>query len=80
MNQLVIWQPRWHDSVVLIAKFKVREQNEIVFTKAPSLPGSYQLSGEAIRKCPLDTNGRVDCYAVPLDLLLKGENHQTTLL
>ena len=75
-----IWEPRWKDRVVLIAKFKVREHNTIVFTKASSLPGRYKMSGEQIRKYPLDTNGRVDCYAVPLDKLIKGEDQQVTLL
>lgn len=61
-----IWQPRWHDKVVLIAKSKVRDQNTIVFTKTPAMKGEYHLSGEIIKSYPLDTNGRIPCYAVSL--------------
>ena len=66
---ITIWNPRWHDRVVLIAKYKVRDgDNGITFTKAPSLKGKiFKMSGADIRKCPLDTNGKIPCYAVPLD-------------
>ncbi len=69
-----IWSPRWHDRVVLIAKYKVKETNEIEFTKTPSLDGTYKLSGETIRSYPLETNGKIPCYAVPLDVVLGTEN------
>ncbi len=64
-----IWNPRWHDRKVLIAKYKVRTGlNEIRFTKAPSLKGKiFVLSGATIKNYPLETNGKIDCYAVPLD-------------
>jgi hypothetical protein len=73
MNRIEIWQPRWHDRKVLIAKDKVREENEIVFTKTKSLPSTvhYFLSGEEIRKHPLGTNGVIPCYEVPLDVVLE---------
>lgn len=64
-----IWQPRWKDRKVLIAKHKVGTHNEIVFTKTPSLPEHYYLSGETIRNCTLETNGKIPCYAVPIDEL-----------
>ena len=64
-----IWSPRWHDRVVLIAKYKVTDGlNTIKFTKAKSLKGKvFTLSGEAIRKHPLESNGKIPCYAVPLE-------------
>lgn len=69
-----IWNPRWHDRKVLIAKHKVTAGvNEIVFTKAKSLPGRFQVLGSEIVKHPLESNGTIDCYAVPLDSLLRVE-------
>lgn len=62
-----IWQPRWKDRTVLIAKFKVGTHNEIVFSKTPSLPDKYYLSGERIRSYPTNNNGKIECYVVPLD-------------
>ncbi len=67
-----IWQPRWKDRVVLIATFKVKDgENVIVFTKAPTLNGRYSVSGDVIRSYPIESNGRIDCYAVPLRELKK---------
>ncbi len=69
-NKIEIWQPRWRDRVVLIAKHKVGAHNEVIFTKAPSMgDNSFYLSGEVIRQCPTDTNGKIACYAVELDKL-----------
>ena len=68
-QNIEIWQPRWKDRVVLIAKYKVGEHNKITFTKTKSMADRYYLSGETIRNCPLDTNGTTDCYAVPMDKL-----------
>lgn len=64
-----IWQPRWKDRKVLIAKYKVGTHNLIRFTKTKSMPDDYYLSGTTIAKCPIETNGTVDCYAVPMDEL-----------
>ncbi len=55
---------------MLLAKYKVGNDNLIVFTKAKHLAGmEFRISGEEVRKCPLETNGKVPCYAVPLDSL-----------
>lgn len=64
-----VWQPRWRDKVVLIASWKVGTHNEITFSRTKSMPETYYLSGETIRACPMDTNGSVGCYAVPMDKL-----------
>lgn len=69
-----IWQPRWHDRKVLIATYKVTAENEIIFTKAPSLPGRYRIGGDVVRSCPVETNGAISVYAVPLDKLTKLED------
>ena len=69
-----ICAPRWRDRVALIAKYKVTPGvNKIQFTKAGSYNGIYSVDGEVIRKSPIDTNGRIDCYAVPLDELERVE-------
>ena len=73
MQRIEIWQPRWKDRVVMIAKYKVGTHNCIVFTKTKSLQGEFYLSGEEIRKHPLDTNGKLECYAVPMDKMEKLE-------
>jgi hypothetical protein len=67
-----IWQPRWHDRKVLIAKYKVKEgSNEIIFTKAKSLKDSvYVVHSNIIKQYPLETNGKIPCYAVPLDAIV----------
>ena len=66
-----IWSPRWHDRKVLIAKYKVCSGiNEIIFTKAKSLKGmKFRIQGIEISKYPIETNGTIDCYAVPMDKL-----------
>jgi len=66
-----IWEPRWHDKVVLIAKTKVSEHNIIRFTKTPSMPGLWYVSGEKVKASPLESNGKIPCYAVKLDDLTK---------
>lgn len=64
-----IWAPRYHDRTVLIAKYKVKDGiNEITFTKARTLTDKvFTISGEDIRRCPLESNGKIPCYAVPLE-------------
>lgn len=72
-NVISIWQPRWHDNKVLIACHKVGKKNRIVFTKAPTLEGVYLVDGAEVEKCKKESNGRIMCYAVPLELLKKEE-------
>lgn len=68
LNLIDIWTPRYKDRVVLIASYKVKEHNKIIFTKAKHLQDKeFYMSGSKIRQYPIDTNGKVQCYAVPLD-------------
>ena len=67
---LEIWEPRWHDRKVLIAVYKVANENVIKITKGAA-KGKYKMSGIAVRSYPKETNGRIPCYAVPLDKLTK---------
>lgn len=66
INKIEIWQPRYHDRTVLIATYKVKQDNVIIFTKAKHLPDEYYLSGETIKKYPVETNGTISCYVVPM--------------
>jgi hypothetical protein len=68
MNKLEIWAPRWKDRKVLIAKYKVQENNQIVFTKTNTLKDKeYFMKGAKIAKYPIEDNGKIACYVVPLD-------------
>lgn len=71
-----IWQPRWKDRKVLIAKWKVGQHNKITFSKTKSMPGEYYLPGSLVTKCPLESNGKIQCYAVPMDELEPFERSQ----
>lgn len=64
-----IWQPRWKDRMVLLAAHKVGTHNKIIFTKAPSLPGEYYVSGRDVHQCNQTTNGKIAVYEVPLRFL-----------
>ena len=78
LNLIDIWTPRYKDRVVLIANYKVKENNKIIFTKAKHLEGrEYFMKGSKIRQYPLDTNGKISCYAVPLDDLEPLEYKET---
>jgi len=67
-----IWQPRYKDRVVLIAKYKVKDFNKIIFTKAKHLKDmEFGMSGKEISSYPVEDNGKIACYAVPLDVLLE---------
>lgn len=73
-----IWQPRYKDNVVLIATYKVMDGNNFIrFTKAKHLAGSlFVVHSSVIRSCPKDTNGKIACFAVPLDMLEKVEGNE----
>lgn len=65
-----IWEPRYSDKRVLLACHKVGEHNKIVFTRAPSMGDQpYYLSAKQIKKYPKETNGKIMCYAVPIEEL-----------
>jgi hypothetical protein len=69
-NQIDIWSPRYNDSKVLIAKYKIGIHNRIRFTKAKHLAGKeYYINGSEIVKHPLESNTKIACYAVPIDEL-----------
>ena len=70
IDVIEIWRPRYHDDVCLIAKRKVRSGwNYIRFTKDKNLTATYRIAGDRIKACPIETNGKIPCYAVPMDAL-----------
>ena len=66
-----IWTPRYHDNTVLIASYKVAPGlNKIKFTRAKHLAGKiFSVMGVDVFKCPLQSNGRISCYVVPMEML-----------
>lgn len=65
-----IWEPVYSKKAVLLACHKVGTHNKVVFTKAPSMGEEpYYVSGKDVRKCKKESNGRINCYIVPLDKL-----------
>lgn len=65
-----IWRPRYHDRKVLLAKFRVGTHNKIVFTKAPHMgTDPYYISGDKVQKFGIESNGKIECYAIPINEL-----------
>lgn len=65
-----IWRPRYKDRKVLIATYKVGTHNSITFTRAKHLLGQqFYASGEKIKSYPTESNGKITCYAVPMEIL-----------
>lgn len=74
-NRLEIWQPRFKDRTVLVAKHKVVAgvpYHDIVFTKTIRKDGTnmypyiYRIRTVDLTQYPLNSNGKVPCYVVPL--------------
>lgn len=69
-NTIEIWSPKYSTDEVLIAVKKVKDKNRIIFTQAKHLAGRvYLVSGQVIKKYPIQTNGTIPCYAVPMNKL-----------
>lgn len=72
MQVLTIWQPRYKDNTVLLAKYKVPDEDfKIVFTRANHLAKQvFKANGRYIKdNFPIESNGKIDCYVVPLSFL-----------
>lgn len=67
LNDIKLWEPRYHDRVALIGKHHVRDYNRIIFTKAKSLAGKeFFISKEKIKKYPTQDNNGKKMYVVPM--------------
>lgn len=79
-NIIEIWAPRYKDNKVLIATYKVASENTIIFTQAKHLEGMrFHCTGEKIKECPIESNGKIGCYAVPMDYLDRELEQENTL-
>ena len=81
MNAIEIWQPRYKDNVVLVAKYKVKAGlNYIKFTKAKHLAGMiFAINSTEVCRCPIENiegkNGSYhSMYAIPFDWLHRIED------
>lgn len=77
---LGVWFPRYSDQytatqekVALLARYKVDQGSPILlvdFTKAKHLAGQrYAIYKAKAQTFPVDSNGKIDCYAVPMSAL-----------
>lgn len=75
MNRLKIWQPRYHDSVVLLARFNLPCGQDVeVEIESGAYKGLYIATNKVICDSPTEPfttrNGRtISMRAVPLDKL-----------
>lgn len=76
-TKLDIWFPRYssaytatNERVALLAQYKVQSASPLIivnFTKAKHLMGQrFCVRKEDVLRCPIDTNGKIPCYAVPM--------------
>lgn len=49
-----IYNPRWHDRIVLLADFKIQSHNVITFPKARTLVGEWYISGDKAKTFPAE--------------------------
>ncbi len=78
MNIVDIWQPKWSTRQVLIGKHKLLSDPTIIrFTKIKDgneWAGVWSVSKKEIMSSQTVNNGKIDCWAVPLDKLTRVEN------
>ena len=63
-----IWQPKWKTRSVLVDVRKVKSGvNQLYFSKTPTMPGIYTFDGKRVKEqCEIVSNGKIDCYSIPL--------------
>lgn len=69
MKVFNIKHPRYHDSRVLLACNRIGEHNKVNITEAKSANGTYYISGKVAKRYPKQSNGVINCYAIPMDKL-----------
>lgn len=75
INQILIWEPRWHDRTVLVAERRIMDENEVI-VQHKDFPKPYYLSGSHAREFPLEqmktkAGGEIAVRAIPLAELEK---------
>lgn len=70
VNTIEIWSPKFSTDEVLIAVKRVKKHNRIIFTKTKHLAGRvYYISGQVAREYPIQSNGSISCYCIPMNKL-----------
>lgn len=69
---LYIQEPRWHDRRVLLADHKLGKYNKVIITALDKdgnkhFPDTLYISGRDAKKFPKQSNGTIDCRAVPIN-------------
>lgn len=77
INQILIWEPRWHDRTVLIAERKIMDSNEVII-QHKDFPKPFYLSGRKAKEFPLEqmgtkAGGTIAVRAIPISELEKEE-------
>ena len=64
--------PRYHDNTIMLGVHKLdrsKKRNVIKIFSDTAKRGYYTCDTEKIEGCPIESNGEIDCYVVPMDLL-----------
>ncbi len=77
INVLEVWYPKYStqytdkkERVVLLADYKIREHNKVIFTKAKHLLGrEYYIAGHVAKSYPIVSNGTIPCREIPMSVL-----------
>lgn len=66
-----VWYPKYKTDECLVACYKICDGiNRIKFTKAKHLAGKvFEIHSDVVRRCNIQSNGRIDVYAIPMRLL-----------
>ena len=79
INTIEIWAPRYSTGHILIAPYHIMAGvNRIVFTKTKHKP--LLMDGARIKSYPMETNGKIGVYCVPIKDFTAEPNNQEKLL
>jgi hypothetical protein len=74
VNKVVVWQPRWHDRVILPKCKKFVEGNNIITIDHHNYPNMYYIHSSSLRHYPKEikhgSTGDYEVYVIPLDDLV----------
>lgn len=84
-TKMDIWAPRYSDAytatderVALLAQYKITHASPVIivtFTKAKHLLGQrFCIRRSDVVRCPVDSNGKIPCYAVPMSMFESWES------
>lgn len=87
MSTFDIWEPRWRDRRVLLAKRRIKDHNKVIISQEKAdgtryFPEPLYISGKDAKKYKVESNGVIDVYSIPLEafsLLIINEHPQAAL-